>query len=335
MTKKGVIFFAIFFVSGMKLFSQEKVYVPNFTCEGCDKQTGYSAAFLFADFMKEKGFFEPILTQRRDTTVNPESFNEARESAELVSTKYFVIGRFVKLESIFYIKITLYATSSGLQFWSDSKQCNSVEDIPIVLKNIAFNVASEEKTSQPGSLEMVSMTDAQKINRIRTNKSFGFIIGTMVPMSEKKMNHINTGFGGLMSFDARNFIFEASAEVYFAKDSLYDGYSYGDINNRYYNLSINTIYPLNTTNSAPFVCLGSGFSYRESEVNYYPVAPQMGETDKFYDHGLLINGGGGYMLKRNSDATLFIYARAYMFMQDFDKIAYGAMLNFALHIEGW
>ena len=207
--KNAILFFLVMISCG--LFSQEKVYIPNFECEGCDKQIGYSSAYLFSDFVNEKGAFYPILSQRRDTIGRPETFNEARESAELIGTKYYVIGRLVKLESVYYINVTMYAASSRLKIWSESRQCNSVEDIPITLKNLAFNMASEEKMSQPGAIDMIGTTEGEKVNRIRTNKSLGFIVGTMLPLSEKKMNHINTGFGGLMSFDARNFIFEAAA----------------------------------------------------------------------------------------------------------------------------
>jgi len=316
-------------------FSQEKIYVPFFNCEGCNRQSGNSVSLIFANFINEKGNFETILAHSRDSVFEKESFNEARESAELNSAKYFIMGTMIKLESIYYLKITLHATSSGLNIWSTSRQIDELQDIPAVLKDIASKMGSDNKKSLAGDIYLVSKSEAKKVNRIKSNKSLGFITGAMVPLSEKKVNNINPGFGGLLSFDLRNFILETSAEVYFANDSLYDGNSYDEVSNRYYNFMINAIYPLSTKNSAPFLSLASGFSYRESEVKYNPVAPGMPASDNKYDQGLMVNGGVGYMLKRNTDATLFIYTRAYVYMPDFDTFIYGVMLSFAVHVEGW
>lgn len=334
--RRAILLISVFLLSlGGRMLAQEKVYVPNFLCEGCDRQTGNSAAFMFADYVNEKGAFEAVLSQKRDTISEPESYSDTRESAELLSTKYFVVGEFLKLEKLYYIKITLYATSSGLVFWSSSNQTKYVEDIPVILKEMAVKLATEEKMSQPGDLYLVSRSEGKKINRIHSNKRIGFTTGAMLPLNEGEIDHINPGFGGLLSFDLRNFILETTAEIYFGKDSLHDGNYYDNISNNYYNLGINAIYPLSSTNSAPFVCLGSAFSYRESKVDYYPVWPGMPSSEKLYDQGIFVSGGGGYMLKRNSDAALFVYARTYAYVRDFGAINYGLMLNFSLQLEGW
>jgi len=332
---RQVIISILFLLSVSIAFSQEKIYIPYFKCQGCNIQSGNSASFLFSEYVNEIGKFEAVRAQERDSAFAVETYNGARESADLLSVKYFILGTMLKLEGTYYIKVSLYATSSGLKIWSASRNFNEAQDIPIVLKELASKIDYTEKKSRPGDIYLISQADGKKVNRIRSNKSLGFVTGAMIPLSEKKVNHINPGFGGLLSFDLRSFILETSAEIYFAKDSLYDGYSYDDVNNRYYNLNINTIYPLSTTNSAPFLCLGTGFSYRESEVKYYPVWPGQPESDKKYDQGITFNGGGGYMFKRNSDATLFVYARGYVYMPNMDTYIYGVMLNFAVHIEGW
>jgi hypothetical protein len=334
--RKAIIYTVLFILSIREItFAQEKIYVPNFICEGCNRQMGNSAAFMFADYVNEKGSFEAMLTQKRDTVSDAESYSDTRESAELLSTKFFVVGQMLKLEKLYYIKVSLYATSSGLVFWSSASHTRYIEDVPVMLKEMAFKLATNEKMSQPGDLYLMSRSEGKKINRLHANKRFGFSTGSMLPLNEKEIDHINPGFGGLLSFDLRNFIFETTAEVYFGKDSLHDGNYYDNISNNYYNLGINAIYPLSSTNSAPFVCLGSAFSYRESKVDYYPVWPGMPASEKLYDQGLFVNGGGGYMLKRNSDAALFIYTRGYVFIRDFGAINYGIMVNLSVQLEGW
>lgn len=313
------------------LFSQEKIYIPNFECVGCQKQLGISATLIFSDFVEEAGHFDPIIAPNRDSVSGLESFNESMESAELLSAKYLISGSIIKLEDIYYIKVTLYATSGGMIMQAENRQCNNSNDLIFMLKDLSSSLANDKKMSQPGDLFLVSKSEGEKINRIKSNKSLGVIAGAMLPLSEYEIKNVNTGFGGQASFDLRNFILQSSLEIYFANDSI-EGVNYNSVSNRYYNLNINTLYPLSSTNNAPFVSLGAGFSYRESEFNYVTIQGD-NLNDFYYDHGLLFNAGGGYILKRNSDASLFIYGRGYTFIKDFDSISYGIMLSFALQLE--
>ena len=313
--------------------AQEKIYVPYFESEGCSRQTGISTAIIFADYVNKNGKFKAELAAQKDTNSEAESFNDARESAELISSKYFIMGRVIRIDKMYYIKVSLYASSSGNLFWSSSRTSAGAADLPLVIKDMANRVAEEDVKGRDGDLFLISRSEGRKVNRVHSNKSLGFITGVMFPMSEEGSSHVNPGFGGVLSFDARDFIFETTAEVYFGSDSLYDGISYGDVSNQYLNLSLNAIYPFSTRNSTPFVSLSSGLSYRKSEVKY--SSPQAGdpERDFIYDQGLFMSAGGGYILKRNTDATLFIYARGYMYMMNTDRYIYGAMLSFSLQFE--
>jgi len=316
------------------LAAQEKIYVPFFACEGCSKQIGVSSAHIFKEYIDEKASFIAELAQIRDTTSPVESFNDARESAELISCKYFVIGKIVKLADLYHISITLYATSSGLKFWKGRNQTGNVMDIPVILKKLSTKIANDYVMSKQGDVFLVSSDDAIEVERFRSNKGIGVITGAQLPMSERKIENINPGFGVQTSFDARRFILELSGEIYFGKDSIEVPTVIEDVNNRYYNLTINAIYPLSTTNSAPFACLGSGFSYRETDVK--TLSAQGEELHwRVTEQGLFFNAGGGYILNRNSDTPLFIYVRAYVFMPNLGVVTYGVMINFAIHIERW
>lgn len=313
------------------IYSQEKIYIPYFECVGCSKQLGVSATIIFSDFIKETGHFDPIIAPNRDSSSGFESFNESMESAELLSTKYLINGSIVKLEDIYYIKVTMYATSGGMIMQAENRQCNNSNDIILTLKDLASSLANDKVMSQTGDLYLVSKSEGEKINRIKSNKSLGIMAGAMVPLSEYEIKNVNTGFGGQASFDLRNFILQSSVEIYFANDSIED-LNYSSISNRYYNLNINSLYPLSTTNNAPFVSLGAGFSYRESEYNNFTLQGNS-IAENYYDHGFLLTAGGGYILKRNSDASLFIYGKGYTFIKNFDSISYGVMLSIALQLE--
>ena len=313
------------------IYSQEKIYIPFFECVGCKKQLGISATIIFSDFVEEADHFEPIIAPNRDSALSYESFNESMESAELLSAKYLINGSIVKLENSYYIKVTLYATSGGMIIQAENRQCSNSDDIILLLKDMAKSLANDKVMSQPGDLYLISKSEGKKINRIKSNKSLGIIAGAMVPLSENEIKNVNTGFGGQASFDLRNFILQSSLEVYFANDNI-EGFNYNSVSNRYYNLNINTLYPLSSTNNAPFVSLGAGFSYRESEFNIVTIQGD-NISDFYYDHGLLFSAGGGYILKRNSDASLFVYGKGYAFINDLESISYGIMLSFALQVE--
>ncbi len=313
--------------------AQEVIYVPYFDNEGCSRQTGISSAILFADYVNQYGKFKAELAAVKDSSAPPETFNEARESADLISSKYFILGKVIRIDGHYYVQTALYASSSGNLFWSDSRQAGNSADLMLAIKDLARKVADLEGKNMDDDLMLVSSTEGRKLNRIQSNKSLGFITGFMMPMSEEESNKINPGFGGLISFDSRDFIFEATGEVYFGSDSLYDGNSFESVSNQYLNLGINAIYPFGERNNAPFVSISSGLSYRRSEVKYLIPTSTSVQRQFVYDQGLLLTAGGGYILKRNTDASLFIYARGYMFMMDTERYMYGLMLNFSLQFE--
>lgn len=318
---------------GIKTHSQEKVYVPLFSCISCEKSGGYTAALIFSEAVNRKGNFQAVLADLRDTLYQPEDLSTTRESAELISTNYYVTGEISRLEGAYFIRVRMYATSSGLLFWSASKITHTPADLPVILSGFAADMANDKKRSGDGDLFLGNRSESKRVLRAKSNKSIGVMTGAMLPLSEYEIDHVNPGLGGLLSFDARNFIFEGSAEFYLASDSVLDAGYYSTVKNEYYNLNINVIYPITSGNNAPFACAGTGFSYRKSMLTYQNLWPSSSGSEMVYESGIAFSGGGGYILKRNSDSPLFLYARFYTIYNNRELPVYGVMFTCALKLE--
>lgn len=332
------ILFLILLLSGLYSQAAEKIYVPFFSCEDCSQQLGRSTTYILVDLINHYEVFEAIIAQKRDTSLFEESVNEVKESAELLSTSYYLIGKIVRLKDNYHISVTLYATSSSMIIWSDIRSTNERNDIPAIMDEIAAHIGSDKKFSLSGDVSRVYSAESKKLNREKGNKSVGMTVGAMIPMSNEEIKSVDGGFGFIGSFDVRNYILQLSAEVYYGNDSIPSGYTDHTFQNRYFNIGTSVLYPLSTTNNAPFVCLGSAFTYRETQIKYDAVVIGISgiptHDHNVFDSGLTMNAGGGYILKRNSDATLFIYARGYVYIPKVNSVAYGAMLNVALTIGG-
>lgn len=324
---------------------KEKVYVPFFSCENCDEKTSISATYLFAEFINQYNSFEAISAQKRDSAAYYESFTDVRESAELLSTTYFTIGKIVLLEGIYHISVKLHSTSGGMVVWKQFESSSYASDIPILLDKIAVNFASTKKKPQKGDLYRMSLAESERTRRKKSNKSIGVIVGGMVPLDVDEIDGISPGFGLMGSFDVGDFILQLNMEAYFGNDSIdADVENIGhEYSNTYLDITVNVLYPFGSKNNAPFVCLGSGFRQRDTRITldaaYYSnplIDPVYGpdHEHKVVDYGVYASGGGGYILKRNSDATLFIYFRGYVFVPSIQQLSYGAMLNFALSFGG-
>ena len=323
------------------LEAKEKVYIPFFTCENCDERTSISATYLFAEFINQYESFEAIAAQKRDSGAYYESFTDARESAELLSASFFTVGRIIKIEDIYHVSVKLYTTSGGMVAWQRFESSKYANDIPVILDKFAVNFGSMKKMSQKGDLHRITQNESERTKRKKSNKSIGAIVGGFVPLDVTEIDGITPGVGLLGSFDVGNFILQLNVETYFGNDSIderveFQGHEY---TNKYIDVTINVLYPLSSNNNAPFVCLGSGFRQRDTKITWDPsnqniliYAPE--HEHRVIDNGFYASGGGGYILKRNSDATLFIYARGYVFIPSIEKISYGAMLNVALSIGG-
>ncbi|MEQ8324397.1 MAG: hypothetical protein RIC15_08950 [Vicingaceae bacterium] len=316
----------------------EKVYVPFFYGENVSHRTLISATTLFAEYMNDNGFFQAIVSQKRDTVKFESNLNEVRESAELMSASYYTIGKIIRLGSSYNVSVKLYTNSNNLLLSSEIRQCKSLDDLPVILKELAGKLGTMRKFSRRGDLELISGSAAEKPIRLKSNKSIGVITGAMLPMNADEIKNINGGFGAMMSFDTRSYILQLSGEVYYGNDSVASPFVGGQYQNRYFNVGANVLYPLNSTYNAPFVCLGSAFTYRETVVkmnalNSTPPSRGSREFDAV-DTGLTFTGGGGYILRRSSDATLFIYGRGYVYMPAVDQLVYGVMFNLALTF-GW
>lgn len=326
-------------------FSQKSLYIPFFSCEGCEEQTGVSSSYLLNDYIDGYGRFEVQMAQKRDSSVLIENFVLARESAELLSTNFFLVGRIVSIEDSYHISLQMYATASGLMVWKTSAQTDDLNDLPIILDKMASDLAEEKAWSQNGDVFRVYSGETKRPEKMKPNVGIGLSTGALMDLSSDDIDAIAPGYGFLLSFDVGRFIFETNLEYYSLNtqstsnpfpNAPSGSYTTED-KYKFTNVYINVIYPLRATNSAPFVCLGSGISMMNLDSKTIRNATQgkppvdINQT-KTSNDSYFANGGIGYVLKRNSRARLYIYGRGYVFVNSASNVDYGVMFNVAVTI---
>ncbi len=304
-------------------FAAEKVYVSYFEVMGMPGSNGYSLTNLFNSYLKSNAAFELVEGRYTDTISRAETPLEARESAELFETKFYVSGNVIKLDDMFVINVSMYTTSTGVLVWNDSRKCLGMDDMDIALKYLAMNLGNRETTSISGDLNTWNKGESAKVERLQSNMSFGVSSGGMYGMVNNDAMEVLAGLGLVGSFDVRDYIFQLNVEFFAGAYS------------EFYDIQISTLYPFTDRNNTPFVMAGIGYNYLETGndeglEDHIGDATSTTSPTEFYN-GLMFSGGGGYLLKRNSNVHIQVYAKGYVSSYPIRRtIPFGAILGVGL-----
>lgn len=301
----------------------EKVYVSYFEVMGLSGNYSYSITNLFNAHLKSNTAFELVEGRYTDSISRAETPLEARESAELFETKFYVSGNVIKLDEFFMVNVTMYTTSTGVLVWNDSRKCLGLDDLEAALRYLAMNLGNRDKTSSPGDLLTWNEGESAKVQRQKSNMSFGLSTGGLYGMVNNDGMEVLAGLGLLGSFDVRNYIFQVNMEFFAG--------SYSE----FYDMQVSALYPFNDRNNTPFVIAGLGYNYLETSndeglEDHIGKATSTVKPTEFYN-GLMFSGGGGYILKRNANVSLQVYAKGYISSYPIRKTTpYGAMIGVAV-----
>lgn len=311
MIRRIVVFFWLgLFTLVHPVVAGEKVYIPYFKTIGIPAVSGQSAAQMFSDFVEQYSEFDAELEVRRDSNTRTLSINEIRENAEVTSSKFYAMGVINKLEGVYAITVSMYATSTNQKLWTEFKTTNDPNDLQGILRYLAVHLGKDDE-SMPGDLYSLTSLEAEKSRRKRANTAFGAGVSGLFNGLETIDQEFATGLGLVGSFDARDFIYELNAN-YLHEPS-----------NTYVHGGINVLYPFGERKSAFFTCLGTDFMYHESMGEHH--------SGKDFYNGLMLTGGGGYLWKRYANTSLHVYLRGYVGSYNIEHVTpYGALFSMAL-----
>lgn len=306
---KKIIFLILTTLSFSFIHAQEKVYLPYFETLNMNYEYGITATRVFKAYVNQDNKFDIILPERIDSVSGQESFNEIRDKAQALNTKYFIKGELSRLGETVLVSIALYKTEDGTKVWSDLQKARNPDDLdPIILK-LSRTIGTTKKASDQTDIYTVTEYESNQLRQVRSNTYLGFSIGGAFINSPFPSSANPAGFGMTISHDMRTLIADLSGEIYFGPNALYFA-------------SISGYYPFKSTSNTPYLGGGLGLG----GVSVPDPASTFNEGSQ--SGGLMLFAGGGYLLNRTSNVRFRAGAKAFMpLFKVKDTVPFGAVIN--------
>lgn len=325
--KKNVVFvtliFAVITLSSSFSFSAERVYLPFLEMINVHADYQYSSARLLKNYMDEQNRYTLIIPERADSLVRVPSFDKVRAEAKNLNCSYFIIGDMNRVGETVIISVTMYSTVEGTMVWTDRLKASTPDDIDPILQKIARSIGTMEKAAGDGDIYSVTNYQSQQLKQVRATSAFGISLGGAMFFSGAKDDDPFSGGGGVFwTYDAREFLYDIDAKLYFLGDSyLIQG-------------SLNAYHPFFAENNTPF--LGGGIGIGHSSYKLETTTDEWGNSNnRFSDgSGIIFYIGGGYMFGRSSNVGMRIHAKyfigAYKMNNPDKSMPHGLLINFEI-----
>lgn len=296
----------LFSAYSLPVQSQEKVYMPYIEVLNMHPDYQYSVSRLFVSYIQQNNSkFEIVLPNRPDSGLYYETPAIARENAARIQAPYYIIADMNRIGETVIVSLGLYKTADGSKVWFDMLKAQNPEDLDPIMLRLAKNMGTPVKASDAGDIYSVTQYDSKELNRQQANFNYGISVGGSKPFFSADDNFA-TGFGLHGTYDARYMLIDMNASFHF---------SHLDI----IGLNLNVYHPFSSSRNTPFIGGGMGFgsmSYRYE----YPDNSSWNSSGKtstaVRGSGLVIQGGGGYILNRNSNVQIRLTAQAYYSLFD-------------------
>lgn len=301
----------------VSLYSQPKVYLPNFEIIGLHESFQQSASNIFEGYMLKNNKYEVFFDQ---FGLQDYSTENLQKNAKTQQCEYYVKNSLNALGELIIVNISLYETATNKLVWSDIMKAKNVEDLDPIFYRFSKVIGTEYKASEESDIYDVSEYEANELKRYEANSNFGIFIGGAYTFMNNVENNTSEGFGIILSYDTRDYLLEATGELYFS-----------DIN--HYSFNIDMLVPVYSKRNTPFFGGGIGFGgtsieYKE-RVNYNYYSDYETFTDS--KGGLIFQAHAGYLFNRNSNVNLRMTVSPFIGLYEVkDENPVGIKFNVAL-----
>ncbi len=303
----------ILFLFTTNIKSQNLIYMPYIEVVNIHPDYEYSLSKLMQENVSEENKYKIIIPEKSDTGYTIESFIQAKETAQSLYAKYFLIGLVNVVSQKATVQFTMYNSYDGSKVWSDMVKNQKAENLELIIIKFAQHIGDEE--------EIFFDDGRSKLHRFAYNTfienatlTFGGKIGAayIIINKDKVPNRTAPGFGINIAYDIKSFIIDFNYDIYMSNTQLAN-----------YNLGI--IRPLFKAERTPYI----GFNYGSTSITAHISTVSGKETNG----GSIFKINGGYIFSRTKDLNFRINAEYYLTnFKVYGKNPNGFMLNLSLFL---
>jgi len=202
----------------INVFSQSKLYLPNFEVIGLHESFQQSASNIFNGYMLKNKKYNVVFDQ---SVIHDYSIENLQKNAHSKNCDYFIKNNLNALGDLIIVNISLYETETSTLVWSDILKAKSLEDLDPVFYRFSKVIGTENKASDETDIYDVSEYESAELKRYEANSNFGIFIGGAYTFLNNVEHNTSEGFGMILSYDARDYILEARGELFFSEINHY------------------------------------------------------------------------------------------------------------------
>ena len=288
--KKILFYLFVFLLAGQFIQAQQKVYMPYFEVLNMAYDYQYSLSKLFQQYVQDQGKYEILLPAWNNEQYPHESQDETQSRARELGAPFFIKADMNALGDLIIVTMSMFRTDNGQETWNALLKANKLDDLDPILITFAKNLGEKEVTTTTGDIYTVTEQEGKELKEVETKISTGLLLGGAYPFGET----FSPGLGWLTTYDNRNIIYGLEICGFFHQENSL-GY-----------IDITVDYPFSTTKNTAYAGGGLGYGWTSISNETDPY----GENDG--GNGLMLLGGGGFILNRTASVRLIIGSRIFV-----------------------
>lgn len=265
---------------------QKKVFLPYFEAINIKKDYQISTTKLLRNYIELENKYLVLMLESKDTLFDADQPLAALKSKAMeMGADYFLKGSLNHIGESVIANVTLIETATGNKVWFDQLKAMGPEDLDPIMQRIAKALGTDKKAADDNDIYAVINNESSQLKQMQTNNSFGLGIGGIQILSPNSTQLTNLSL--IWNFDARNFLMGIRPSLAFNTRT----------DQALFNLVLELYKPHTSKSNTFFYGGGVGFA----------IADLAGHSGT----GLNLGAGGGYLLNRNSAASLQLGANIF------------------------
>lgn len=307
--KKIMISFLIFLLFGKMIQAQEKAYMPFFEVMNIHEDYQYSLSKLFQKYVSDEGKYQILLPEWNNEPYPKENNETTQLKARDLEVPFFIKGNLNALGDLIIVTMSMFRTDNGEEVWTALLKANKMDDLDPILISCSKYLGEKDVTSTANDIYTVTEQEGKELKEVETKISSGVLLGGMYPFG----GTFSAGIGLLTTYDNRNIIYGLDASIFFNE------------NNQEGHIAITIDYPFTSSKNTAYVGGGLGYGF----ISIYDE-----NVEEFAKSGLMLMGGGGFILNRTSSVRLIFGSRFIVpLFKVNDKITPGISFYVAVNIS--
>lgn len=317
--KNYLLLMLIIGLSICKVSAQNKIYLTQFQAVNINKAYAATTNNVLRTYINMNNKYVAVIPDPIDSLYN-EKFALKNVKAKNFGCDYILKGELNRLGETVIVTVNLYKGSDSTLVWSDLLKAATPDDLDKIYERIAANLGTDKKASKEADIYTVTQYQSKELLKERANRSYGIGLGGMAMNLPYEYKGIPAGISGILFYDARSFLGDASIDLYFGDKrfsylavNLMANYAFQKRQNTAYiggGLALNYISYVQTESTTDFY----GYNYNQDRIK------SNGGISPIIDGGYIFNRTGAFKVRTGVRIILPTYQVA-------DRYLFGAMFH--------